>query len=181
MQRWCKQDSQRSRSLNKLQRWCRIWIKSKRKSLSKCLKYRLKPKTSKSLDLLRRWLNSNKMLRLMMLFRSLVELKKPTCKVSTTLRRSLNSPNSKRQRTIVYTMTTSVMLNKRQSRRSRFQMPKIGYIKTDVGLLKVAFLDTLDLWHLKRPQAWWAWLVVIRARGRRRRINRGGQLSPGRT
>lgn len=111
MQRWCKQDNQRSRSLNKLQRWCRIWVKSKRKSLSKCLKYRLKPKTSKSLDLLR--------------FRSLVELKKPTCKVSTTLRRSLNSPNSKRQRTIVYTMTTSVMLNKRQSRRSRFQMPKL--------------------------------------------------------
>lgn len=60
-----------------------------------------------------------------MLFRSQVELKKPTCKVRTTLRRSLNSPNSKRQRTIVYTMTTLVMLNIRQSRRSRFKMPKL--------------------------------------------------------
>lgn len=61
----------------------------------------------------------------MMLFRSLVELKKSTYKVSTTLRRSLNSPYSKRQRTIVYTMTTLVMLNKRQTPRSRFQMPKL--------------------------------------------------------
>lgn len=60
-----------------------------------------------------------------MFFRSLVELKKSNCKVSTTLMRSLNSPKSKRQRTIVYTMTTLVMLNKRQSWRSRFQMPKL--------------------------------------------------------